>query len=129
MPASDSPSPVSPPPWPPFDGNTQRSHIVVDGDSLAKLAGRYLNDPQRGAEIFELNRGLLTNPDLLPIGVELRIPPRQPNDSPMGSAFNRQGARPVDAAVRSGMVPVRPVPAGGTTAPPRAQLLRPVPAE
>jgi nucleoid-associated protein YgaU len=52
----------------------ERTHIIVDGDSLPKLARRYLNDPERGAEIFELNRGVLSSPELLPIGAELKIP-------------------------------------------------------
>ena len=53
---------------------TQRSHIIVDGDSLAKLANRYLGDPQRSGEIFAMNRAVLSSPELLPIGVELKIP-------------------------------------------------------
>ena len=48
----------------------------MDGDSLAKLAGRYLDDPRRSEEIFTLNRGVLSDPELLPIGAELKIPPR-----------------------------------------------------
>jgi nucleoid-associated protein YgaU len=51
-----------------------RTHIITDGDSLKKLARRYLNDPERGDEIFSLNRDLLANPELLPIGTELKIP-------------------------------------------------------
>lgn len=49
-------------------------HIVHEGDSLARLAGRYLGDESRSLEIFELNRDLLGNPHVLPLGVELRIP-------------------------------------------------------
>ena len=52
-----------------------RTHVIVDGDSLAKLAGRYLDDPHRSGEIYELNRGVLTDPELLPIGTELVIRP------------------------------------------------------
>lgn len=49
-------------------------HTIVDGDSLPRLAQRYLNDPRRSDEIFALNRDVLTSPDLLPIGVELKVP-------------------------------------------------------
>ena len=49
-------------------------HIVSNGDTLEKLALRYLNDAGRALEIFDLNRDQLSNPHLLPIGVELRVP-------------------------------------------------------
>ena len=51
-------------------------HVVVDGDTLTKLAVRYLGRAEAFQEIFELNRDLLASPDLLPIGAVLRIPPR-----------------------------------------------------
>ena len=49
-------------------------HIVRNGDTLEKLAERYLGDAGRALELFDLNREQLTNPHLLPIGAELRIP-------------------------------------------------------
>ena len=49
-------------------------HIVRNGDTLESLADRYLDDSGRAMEIFDLNRDQLSNPHLLPIGVELRIP-------------------------------------------------------
>jgi nucleoid-associated protein YgaU len=49
-------------------------HIVHQGDSLARLASRYLGDDARALEIFDLNRDVLDNPHVLPLGVELRIP-------------------------------------------------------
>jgi LysM domain len=54
-----------------------RTHVVNDGDTLAKLAARYLGSSDRYGEIFAANRRVLSTPDLLPIGVELTIPPRQ----------------------------------------------------
>jgi nucleoid-associated protein YgaU len=53
-------------------------HVVANGDTLEKLAKRYLNDAGRALEIFDLNRDQLSNPHLLPIGVELRVP-QNPN--------------------------------------------------
>ena len=53
-----------------------RRHLVVDGDTLARLAARYLGSSDRYGEIFAANRGVLSTPHLLPIGVELVIPPR-----------------------------------------------------
>lgn len=98
-----------------------RTHIIADGDSLPRLAERYLGDPQRGQEIFALNEGVLTHPDLLPIGVELRIPPRSSRSDP-SSAWGRG---PQGAALESGLVPVYELPVTATVAP-RAQLLQPV---
>jgi nucleoid-associated protein YgaU len=52
-----------------------RTHIVHEGDSLERLAERYLGDAGRAVEIFDLNRDILENPHLLRIGAELKIPP------------------------------------------------------
>lgn len=52
-----------------------RIHVVHEGDNLDRLARRYLGDAGRALEIFDLNRDVLENPHLLPIGVELKIPP------------------------------------------------------
>jgi phage tail protein X len=50
------------------------THKIIDGDSLEQLAERYLGSASRAAELFEANRGVLARPELLPIGVELKIP-------------------------------------------------------
>ena len=52
-----------------------RTHKIVDGDTLPALAERYLGDANRYREIYAANRDLLPSPDILPIGVTLRIPP------------------------------------------------------
>ncbi len=52
----------------------ERTHKIVDGDSLASLAERYLGSANRAGEIFACNRDVLSDPELLPIGVRLRIP-------------------------------------------------------
>lgn len=49
-------------------------HKVRDGDTLSSLARHYLGSSKRFLEIYEANRELLSNPDLLPIGAELKIP-------------------------------------------------------
>jgi len=56
-------------------------HKIVDGDTLDSLAEKYLGSANRGTEIYELNRDLLSTPDVLPIGVELKIPGRHPPPS------------------------------------------------
>jgi nucleoid-associated protein YgaU len=52
-----------------------RTHKIIDGDTLAALAQRYLGSTARADEIFEANRNVLSDPELLPIGAELKIPP------------------------------------------------------
>ena len=122
---------IAPAPFPPSnDLQEPRTHIVVDGDSLVKLAGRYLDDPHRGEEIFELNRHLLSDPELLPIGAEIVIPPRDRSATGRGEwpqSFLPPGAA-LHAAARGGLVPVRPIPSSASVMP-RAQLSRPLPVE
>ncbi len=54
-----------------------RPYRLRDGDTLEKIADRLLGDRSRAAEIFELNRSLISQPDLLPVGVTILLPPRQ----------------------------------------------------
>jgi nucleoid-associated protein YgaU len=109
-----------------------RTHIVVDGDSLERLAGLYLDDPRRAGEIYQANRELLTTPDLLPIGVELKIPNR--SILPAIDSLSPQSFVPRAVAVHSSpttpsaLVPVRPVP-GTSDVVPRAQLANPLPVQ
>jgi len=49
------------------------AHVIHNGDTLERLAQRYLGDERRAIEIFELNRDVLKNPHVLPIGAELQI--------------------------------------------------------
>ena len=102
------PVPAGPPPWPMAEPEPPRSHVIVDGDSLAKLAGRYLDDPRRSEEIFTLNRGVLSDPELLPIGVELKIPPRA---VPSAESLAASWSQVVDSLGRhTRPVPVRSLP-------------------
>lgn len=74
-----------------------RTHKIVDGDTLEKLAERYLGSADRAMEIYEANRYVLPGPDVLPIGIELHIPPW--SKKPEGSS---------GSASRGTLVPVRP---------------------
>jgi nucleoid-associated protein YgaU len=119
---------VAPPPWPKQgEAPEPRTHIVVDGDSLERLASRYLSDPRRSREIYDFNREVLTAPDLLPIGAELKIPERLASVS-----WDRRGFPPDSANTpqnrevgRANVTTSRPVstPQGII---PRAQLAPPV---
>ncbi len=55
------------------DRSTQ-THKIADGDTLPELARTYLGDVHRASEIFQANRDVLTSPEILPIGAELKIP-------------------------------------------------------
>lgn len=59
---------------PAASGTPPKIHRVVDGDSLALLAERFLGSAARANEIFACNRDVLSDPELLPIGARLRIP-------------------------------------------------------
>ncbi|MBX7168410.1 MAG: LysM peptidoglycan-binding domain-containing protein [Pirellulales bacterium] len=78
----------------PGDAPGTRRHEVRDGDTLEGLAQHYLGDPSRVADIIAINRDQLPNPDLLPIGLELRIPPagRQPDRSVVPAGLADAGA-------------------------------------
>jgi len=78
--------------------NSARSHKIVDGDSLANLAERYLGAAERAMEIYEANRDVLPSPAVLPIGAELKIPPRE---GPPGPALP-----PVDPIDPGRLVPI-----------------------
>jgi hypothetical protein len=56
-----------------------RRHEIVDGDTLAELAQRYLGSSDRWTEIYQANRQALSDPELLPIGLELVIPGDSPS--------------------------------------------------
>jgi hypothetical protein len=111
---------------PAADGGSGRTHVVVDGDSLAKLAARYLDAADLGDDIYRLNRDVLTSGDLLPIGVELRIPDSRMADSTAAFPVSR-GFAAATPNIPSGMVPVEWTPKAFDRVP-QAELLRPIPA-
>jgi nucleoid-associated protein YgaU len=49
------------------------THRIKDGDTLPRLAERYLGSASRAEEIFRQNQQVLPAPDLLPVGKVLRI--------------------------------------------------------
>lgn len=65
----------------PLSSPAMRRHRLTDGDSLERLAERYLGSATRADEIFAANRDVLSEPDLLPLGRIIRIPPREIADS------------------------------------------------
>ena len=61
-----------------------QTHRIQDGDTLSKLAAKYLGSANREREIFEMNRDVLETPDLLPIGIDILIPSRTAVVTPVG---------------------------------------------
>ncbi len=49
-------------------------HIVEKGESLSLIAKHYFKDPMKYKQIFEANKDVLKNPDLIHPGQELVIP-------------------------------------------------------
>lgn len=55
---------------------TPRTHTVRLGDNLTKIARQFYGDADRDAvmKIYNANRAVLSTPDVLPVGAELKIP-------------------------------------------------------
>lgn len=53
---------------------TGRTYVVVSGDSLSRIAKRQYGDAQKWPRIYEANRDIIQDPDLIHPGQELRIP-------------------------------------------------------
>jgi chromosome segregation ATPase len=51
-----------------------RTHTVMAGDTLTKIAKRYYGDTERWAEILEANRAAIGDPRAISVGTRLRIP-------------------------------------------------------
>ena len=64
---------------------TDRVHVVQDGDSLERLAQRYYGSERYAAFLYSVNQAVLRSPQLLPIGVSLRIPAHPPALSSVGT--------------------------------------------
>ncbi|HYX21740.1 MAG TPA: LysM peptidoglycan-binding domain-containing protein [Thermoanaerobaculia bacterium] len=58
------------------EGNapTDRMYIVQSGDSLSKISKKFYGDPNKWKRIFEANRDVVKNPDVIQPGWTLRIP-------------------------------------------------------
>ena len=56
------------------DESVFHRHTVKSGESLSKIAKHYYDNPMKYTAIFEANRNILKNPDLIHPGQELVIP-------------------------------------------------------
>lgn len=56
------------------DDSVYARHTVESGESLSKIAKHYYKDAMKYNAIFEANRNILDNPDMIHPGQELVIP-------------------------------------------------------
>lgn len=50
------------------------TYTVVKGDTLSRIAKHHYGDASRWKAIFEANRDIIKNPDLIQIGWVLKLP-------------------------------------------------------
>lgn len=63
--------PASPPPA----DLVPATYVIHDGDDLTGISTRFYGHPGGAAAVWEANRDVIPDPNLLPIGTELRLPP------------------------------------------------------
>ena len=51
-----------------------KTYVVVKGDSLSKIAKREYGDANKWRAIYEANKDLIKDPDLIYPGQELKVP-------------------------------------------------------
>lgn len=49
-------------------------YTVQSGDTLSKIAKQLLGSPSKYMEIFNMNKDVLTNPDLIKVGQQIKLP-------------------------------------------------------
>ena len=72
-----STAPAATAPAPPSSTGTigsGKTYVVVKGDSLSAIAKREYGDANKWRAIYEANKGLINDPDLIYPGQELKIP-------------------------------------------------------
>jgi nucleoid-associated protein YgaU len=58
-----------------------QSYTVVSGDTLSRIAKKFLGSANRWHEIFDANRDQISNPDMIRVGQVLKIPAAAGNKS------------------------------------------------
>ena len=51
------------------------TYVVRDGDDLTSISTRFYGHPGAAVAVWQANRDIIPDPNLLPIGAELRLPP------------------------------------------------------
>ncbi|GAA1429354.1 BTAD domain-containing putative transcriptional regulator [Microlunatus lacustris] len=102
---------VRPAATPPVE--TEESVTVRRGDSLSSIAQRELGDDDRWPELYDANRMVLDDPDLLETGMQLQLPGETEveSEAPVPS-------RPAERVPRAEPGPPRPGSGAGESSPP-----------
>jgi len=61
-------------PEPVATSGSSKTYVVVNGDSLSKIAKREYGDASKWRRIYEANKDLIKDPDLIYPGQELKVP-------------------------------------------------------
>jgi nucleoid-associated protein YgaU len=61
-------------PEPVATNGSGKTYVVVNGDSLSKIAKREYGDASKWRRIYEANQDLIKDPDLIYPGQELKVP-------------------------------------------------------
>ena len=69
-----STAPARPEPAGTSGSASAKTYVVVNGDSLSKIAKREYGDAQQWHRIYEANRDIIKDPDLIYPGQELKVP-------------------------------------------------------
>jgi len=76
VPPQEEPPPPEDEPEPPPDTEDQM-YVVQPGDTLGRIAQRFYGEFALWTLIFEANRDKISSPNLIRVGMELLIPPRE----------------------------------------------------
>ncbi|CAG1008236.1 hypothetical protein PHYC_03538 [Phycisphaerales bacterium] len=60
----------------PANSPAYRTYVIKKGDTLGSIASKELGTVKRAGEILELNRSVLKNPDVVPLGATIKLPAR-----------------------------------------------------
>jgi len=61
-------------PEPEVTNGSGKTYVVVSGDSLSKIAKREYGDASKWPRIYEANKDLIKDPNLIYPGQELKVP-------------------------------------------------------
>ncbi|MFM8951803.1 MAG: LysM peptidoglycan-binding domain-containing protein [Planctomycetaceae bacterium] len=107
---------------PPPVSDVPQTYRVKDGDDLTSIATRLYGHPGAAAMIWEANRGTITDPSLLPIGAELRLPAAWSAGGPLAGGLAGRAIEPPattsgDVAAGPRAAPISWLGVGGSPAP------------
>ena len=74
-------------------------YTVVKGDTLSKIRSSFMVTPMQYQKIFEANKPMLTHPDKIYPGQNLRIPPQVTAPPPIGSWSDRRETSSIELRV------------------------------